>query len=190
MRLLIKYTTSLLLLSVIFGFDNNVQSSLTPYKACASFFLSYNLKENPFEKFIGEWEMKDDIFESNFGGEYKAEVNPNRSFIFKELGTQNSIVSIQDFDGFKVDIFWTYDSTKRQIHHLSMSDDIAKGTGEFSENGDLELKLVYENGCENCYRIYSFRWKSENEFFFRGTFHKDEEPTGDFYGGTFIRKVK
>jgi hypothetical protein len=187
MKSLLKFIVVVAFLIVSFGFANKVQSGLTSDTFITS---SYILQENPFENFIGEWVLKDDIFENNFGGEYRADVNPNRSFVAKKMGTSNSMLWVEDFAGFKVDIFWTYDFKKEQIHHLSMSDDIAKGMGKFKENGDLELKLVYENGCEGCYRIYSFQWKSENEFFFRGKLHRDGEPTGDFYGGTFIRKVK
>ena len=146
-------------------------------------------QENPFERFKGEWVLKDDIFESDFDGVYKKDVNPNRSFMVKELGTKNSIVWIEDFDGFMVDIFWTYDFKKKQIHHLSMATDIARGLGNFKENGNLELKLTYENGCKGCYRIYSFQWKSDSEFFFRANLFKDEKPTGDYYGGTFLKKT-
>lgn len=190
MKSILKYPFILLLTIVLFSFNKKIETKLTALHSYTDFPHTDKSQENPFEKFKGEWVLKDDIFETNFGDKYKEDVNPNRSFVVKELGTKNSVVWIEDFDGFKVDIFWTYDFKQKQVHHLSMSNDIAKGIGEFKESGDLEIKLIYENSCENCYRIYSFQWKSENELFFRGSFYKDEKPTGDFYGGTFIRKVQ
>jgi len=148
--------------------------------------------QNPFEKFKGEWLLKDNIFESSTNGKYSSDVNPNRTFIAMAVNTNSSILWSEDFDGFKVDIFWTYDLETKTVYHLSntSSNGLASGKGMLKENGDLDIKLIYPDACETCIRLYSFRWKSANEFFFRATFYKDDKPTGDFYGATFIRKKK
>jgi len=148
------------------------------------------IPQNPLEKFKGEWVLKDNIFESSTNGKYSADVNPNRTFIALAVNTNSSILWSEDFDGFKVDIFWTYDVETKTVYHLSntSANGLATGKGPLKENGDLDIKLSYPDNCETCNRIYSFRWKSDNEFFFRATFYKDDKPTGDFYGATFIRK--
>lgn len=149
------------------------------------------MPQNPLEKFKGEWVLKDNIFESSTNGKYNADVNPNRTFIALAVNTNTSILWNEDFDGgFKVDIFWTYDIETKTVYHLSntSTNGLASGKGPLQENGDLVIKLSYPDMCETCNRIYSFRWKSDNEFFFRATFYKDDKPTGDFYGATFFRK--
>jgi hypothetical protein len=65
---------------------------------------------------------------------------------------------------------------------------LASGKGQLKDNGDLDITLSYSDTCKTCNRIYSFRWKSEDELFFRATYYKDDKPTGDFCGATFIRK--
>jgi hypothetical protein len=95
-----------------------------------------------------------------------------------------------NYDGFIVNIYWTYDFKKGPVCHISniSANNVANGIGNFKENGDLEIRLSYGNTCETCYRIHSYQWKSENEFFFGSTLFKDDYPPGDFYGSTFIRK--
>lgn len=147
--------------------------------------------QNPLEKFKGEWLLKDNIFESSTNGKYNAEVNPNRTFIALPVNTNTSILWNEDFGGgFKVDIFWTYDIETKTVYHLSntSSNGLASGKGPLKDNGDLDIKLTYPDMCKTCYRVYSFRWKSDNEIFFRATFFQDDKLTGDYYGATFIRK--
>ena len=107
-----------------------------------------------------------------------------------DVNTNTSVLWNQDFDGFKVDIFWTYDIETKTVYHLSNTSNngMAHGKGPIAENGDMDLPLIYPDACETCIRLYSFRWKSENEFDFRATFYKDDKPTGDYYGATFLRK--
>jgi hypothetical protein len=84
-------------------------------------------------------------------------------------------------------IFSGLTTLKQTIYHLSNTSSNGEA-GAGKDNGDLDIKLSYPDMCETCNRLYSFRWKSDNEFFFRATFYKDDKPTGDFYGATFIRK--
>ena len=145
---------------------------------------------NPFQKFIGEWVLKDNIFESSTNGEYTADVNPRRTFIAQTVATDFSILWNEDFDGLKAEIFWTYDIETNTVYHLSntSTNGLASGKGLLRENGDLDINLIYPDACSTCLRVYSFRWKSENEFSFKATFLKDDIPTGDYYGAIFLRK--
>ena len=161
---------------------------------CFSSLLTYANKidttQYPLQKFKGEWTLKDNIFESSNEGVYKADVNVNRTFIAKAVNTSTSLLWDQDFDGFKVDIFWTYDIETKTVYHLSNTDNnrMASGKGPIAEHGDMDLTLYYPDMCETCTRVYSFRWKSDDEFFFRANFYQDGKPTEDFYGATFLRK--
>ncbi len=148
------------------------------------------MPQNPLEKFKGEWVLKDNIFESSTNGEYSVDVNPKRTFIALAVNSNTSILWSEDFDGAKVDIFWSYDVESQLVYHLSntTSNSVGFGKGPINKNGDLNITLNYPDTCETCTRVYSFRWKTDNEFFFRATFYKDDQPTGDFYGATFIRK--
>lgn len=159
-----------------YNISNNTISDTTP--------------QNPLEKFRGEWVLKDNIFENSTNGKYSADVNPNRTFIAMAVNTKSSNLWNEDFDGFKVDIFWSYDEKTKTVYHLSntTTNSLATGKGLLKENGDLDLKLSYLAACKTCYRLYTFRWKSNNEFFFRATYYKDNKATGDFYGATFLRK--
>lgn len=161
---------------------------------CFSFVITYanriDTMQYPLQKFIGEWTLKDNIFESSNEGVYKADVNPKRTFKAREVNTATSILWDQDFDGFKVDIFWSYDIETKTVYHLSNTSNngLASGKGLIAENGDMNLTLHYPDACETCSRLYTFQWKSDDEFFFRAIINKDDKPTGDFYGATFLRK--
>ena len=163
-------------------------------QTCFSVVITYAHKidtsQIPLEKFIGKWTLKDNIFESSNNGVYKADVNPNRTFIAMKVNTNTSLLWNQDFDGFKVDIFWSYDIESKTVYHLSntVNNGLASGQGPLAENGDMDLTLIYPDACKTCTRVYSFRWKSDDEFFFRATFYQDNQPTGDFYGATFLRE--
>ncbi len=145
---------------------------------------------NPLEKFKGEWDLKGNVFENNTNGKYSAYVNPNRTFKALAVNTNTSILWSEDFVDFKVDIFWTYDIETKTVYHLSntSTNGLASGKGPLKENGDLDIELSYPDACGDCKRIYSFRWKSDNEFHFRATLYKSNKSTGDYYGATFIRK--
>ncbi|MEO9805158.1 MAG: hypothetical protein ABJF04_18015 [Reichenbachiella sp.] len=146
--------------------------------------------ENPFRMFKGEWLLKDNIFESEFDGEYNANVNPNMSFIAKEFNTKTSIFWIEDLGSIRAQIYWTYNSRTREVNHLSSNSNGggAIGKGKFKENGDLELKLIFNNACEGCYQVFSYEWKSEDELFFRSRLFENDQSTGNYYGFTLIRK--
>jgi|GEM_PF-1990247 len=140
--------------------------------------------------FEGEWKLKDNVWKSRINSVYKEDVNPNRSFVAKAVSPENTILWEEDFDnGAWATLLWTYHKETGRVNHISNTTDnnIGIGVGEFDNNNDLTIKIVYPNGCTNCHRIYSFHWIKAGEFDFKATIFKDGEPTGDFYGGTFVK---
>jgi hypothetical protein len=95
-------------------------------------------------------------------------------------------------DGFWVILLWTYHKETGRVNHISNTADnnVRIGVDEFDNNNDLKIKIVYPNGCTNCHRIFTFHWITPDEFDFKATIYKDDKLTGDFYGGTFLRKIQ
>ena len=62
------------------------------------------------------------------------------------------------------------------------------GKGTISENGDVSLKIFFADEPEGTYRLYTYRWISENEYELKSIqYDASDKPTGNFYGGIFIR---
>lgn len=190
MKVILRF---LLVTSATCMFSNNTQA-VTPDQ---NWLFHNELTGQPdttppiaLEKFIGEWVLKDHVFESSTNGKYVADVNPNRTFIARPGNTNTSILWEEDFDGLKVDIFWTCDIETSTVYHLSNTSNngLAFGKGPLQKNGDLDIILHYPDACNTCSRTYSFRWIAANEFSFKATIFKDDISTGDYYGAIFQRK--
>jgi len=142
--------------------------------------------------FVGEWGLKDDKWITSFDGNYNEDINPNISFIASEAGTENTLLWICDFDGSFATLLWAYHKETKNINHISntSANDIGVGMGKLDDNNDVRIKIEYPNRCKNCNRRYIYHWISKNEIEFKATFYEDELATGDFYGGTLIRKIE
>jgi hypothetical protein len=146
---------------------------------------------NKLKLFEGEWKLKNDIWKSRFDSKYNEDVNPNRSFIARAVSPENTILWNADFgSGSWAILLWTYHKGTGRVNHISNTEDnnIGIGAGEFDNNNNLKIKIVYPNGCTKCHRIYTYHWNTPDEFDFKATIYKDDKPTGDFYGATFQRK--
>jgi catechol 2,3-dioxygenase-like lactoylglutathione lyase family enzyme len=146
---------------------------------------------NKLKMFEGEWKLKDNVWKSKSDSVYNEDVNPNRSFIAKAVSSENTILWNADFgNGAWAILLWTYHKQTGRVNHISNTTDnnVGIGEGQFDNNNDLKIKIVYPNGCTSCYRVYTYHWVNQNEFDFKATIYQDNRPTGDFYGGTFLRK--
>jgi hypothetical protein len=159
-----------------------------------SFIGSYSQQsKNPFYKFIGEWTLKGDNWSQNWGQGTEHIKIPNHHTICKELNTSNSLLAVIDGTPPYGHIFWTYNPVKKEVNHLSSFGDIRIGVGKgtVNENGDVTLKVSFEGEAAGTYRIYTYKWISDNEYELKSIQYNDKnEPTGFFYGGTFIRIIK
>src|SRR5688572_33120451 len=73
---------------------------------------------NPFQKFVGEWTLKDDNWSHNWGQGMEHIKIPNHHTICKELNTSNSLLAVIDGTPPYGHIFWSYNPVKKEVHHL------------------------------------------------------------------------
>lgn len=149
-----------------------------------------NRSKNPFQKFIGEWTLKNDSWTQNWGGETETIKILGHHTVNSVLNTANSLLSIIDGPEPNGHIFWTYNPNTKEVGHLSSFGEIriGVGKGKINGSGDVELKIVFEGEPENTYRIYNYTWVNENEYHMKSVqYDNRDKPTGLFYEGTFIR---
>jgi ketosteroid isomerase-like protein len=143
----------------------------------------------PFGKFVGEWTLKDDNWTQNWGNGIDHIKILHHHTLSKEVNTDDSLLSVVDGRN-QGHIFWTYNEAKKEVRHLSSFEPtrIGVGKGTLNENGDLTLKVAFEGEPEGTYRIYTYKWISEDEYELMSIqYDSQDKPTGNFYGGTFIR---
>lgn len=146
--------------------------------------------QNPFAQFIGTWTLKDDIWMQNWGGENDTIKIPNHHTVSSQINTENSLLSIIDGPEPNGHIFWSYTPNTKEVKHLSSFGTIraGQGSGRINENGDVQLKLVFEGEPAGTYRIYNYKWIHKDEYHMKSVqYSEKDEPTGLFYEGNFIR---
>jgi hypothetical protein len=147
---------------------------------------------NPFQKFVGEWTLKDDNWSHNWGQGTEHIKIPHHHTINKVLNTDHSLLSVIDGTPPFGHIFWTYNPVKKEVHHLSSfgTSRIGVGKGTMNENGDVTLKISFEGEAEGTYRIYTYKWISADAYEMKSIqYNANHQPSGLFYGGTFVRII-
>jgi len=148
---------------------------------------------NPFRKFIGEWTLKDDNWEQGYGQDRERIKVPNHHTRCREVNTDNSILCVIDAPSSKGHIFWAYNHGKKEAQWSSSfySFRSGLGSGSVNNNGDLIFKVSFEGEPEGTYGLYTYKWITEDEYEMKSVQYNDKgEPTGGFYGGTFVRVNK
>ena len=149
--------------------------------------------QNPFAKFFGEWTLKNNDWSQNWGyGDEQIKI-PNHHTISTGINTKNSLISIIDGPEPNGQIYWSYNPVTHEVDHLSSFGDsrAGRGKGTVDKSGNLRLKLVFEGEAKDTYRIYSYIWINDDEYVLKSVqFDKNDQPTGLFYGGTFVRIPK
>ncbi len=146
--------------------------------------------KNPFNKFVGEWTLKNDNWSQNWGNGTENIKIPNHHTICKELNTDNSLLAVIDGTPPYGHIFWSYNPVKKEVDHLSSFGTTRAGVGKgtVNENGDVSLKISFADEPEGTYRLYTYKWISDNEYDLKSVqYDAKGKPTGFFYGGTFVR---
>jgi hypothetical protein len=170
-------------LSSFFAQENNLTSD--PKKGGG-----FQSPKNPFNKFIGEWTLKDNNWSQNWGkGDEHIKI-PRHHTICRELNTDNSLLAVIDGVPPYGHIFWSYNPVKKEVNHLSSFGTTRAGVGKgtINENGDVSLKISFSDEAEGTYRLYTYKWISENEYELKSIqYGANDKPTGFFYGGTFVR---
>lgn len=148
------------------------------------------VSNNPFSKFIGEWTLKNDDWTHNWGGETETIKIPGHHTVSTGINTDNSLLSIIDGPEPNGHIFWSYNPNTKEVFHLSSFGAIRAGHGKgtINENGDVQLRLVFEGEPKGTYRIYHYRWINHNEYHMKSVqYNENDQETGWFYEGSFIR---
>ena len=149
--------------------------------------------ENLFHKFIGEWTLKGDNWSQNWGNGMEYIKIPNHHTINKQLNTSNSLLSVIDGTPPFGHIFWSYNPVKKEVNHLSSFGTTRAGVGKgtINENGDVSLRISFADESEGTYRLYTYKWISDDEYELKSTqYNAKDELTGYFYGGIFVRIKK
>ena len=150
-------------------------------------------QQNPFRKFFGEWTLKNDDWAQNWGNGMEHIKIPNHHTICKDINTNNTLLAIIDGTPPYGHIFWSYNPIKKEVHHLSSFGESRSGVGKgtVNENGDVSLKVSFEGEPAGSYRLYNYKWISDNEYEMTSVQYNDKgEPTGGFYGGNFIKIMR
>ena len=154
---------------------------------------NYPGQPNPFEKFKGEWTLKDNNWSQNWGNGTENIKITNHHTVCRELNTRNSLLAVIDGTPPYGHIFWSYNPVKKEVDHLSSFGTARAGVGKgtVNENGDVFLKISFADEAEGTYRRYSYKWISDDEYELMSVqYDANDKPTGLFYGGTFVRVGK
>ncbi len=152
-----------------------------------------NKTKNPFGKFFGEWTLKGDNWTHNWGNGTETIKIPKHHTVSKAINTDNSLLSIIDGPEPNGHIFWSYNPNTKEVFHLSSFGTIRAGNGKgtMNENGDVTLKLFFEGEPKGTHRIYNYKWINDDEYHMKSVqFNQNDEPTGLFYEGVFVRIKK
>jgi len=151
---------------------------------------STELSKNPFAQFIGEWTLKEDTWIQNWGGKNDTLKIPQHHTTSSQINTDNSLLSIIDGPEPNGHIFWSYNPKTKEIDHLSSfgTSRAGVGKGQFYGENNLRLKISFADEAPDTYRIYTYEWVNENEYaLYSKQFNKNDEATGLFYQGNFVR---
>lgn len=147
-----------------------------------------------FERFIGEWKLKDDRFQQVWDGQTLETLSiPGHRTNCEPVNTSQSILCMVDAVDFEGHILWTVEDNQKTVSHLSSfgSSRIGRGTGSLDEDGNLSLSIAFADEPEGTYRQYTYVWKSDDEYEMVSTqYSLDGEPTGNWYAGSFVRLTK
>ena len=146
---------------------------------------------NPFARFFGEWTLKDDRFQQVWDGKTVETLTiPNHHTRCAPVNTARSVLCVVTTPDLAGHILWTYDDARSQVHHLSHFGTArnGSGSGSFSDRGDLRTRIRFSDEPEGSYRVYEYRWVSDDEYtMLSRQYDRDGKPTGNWYGGSFVR---
>jgi hypothetical protein len=172
------------------GGDNlktKITQNAKPYN---SSFRYVKRPGNPFQKFIGEWTLKNDDWEQGYGKDIEHVKIPNHHTRCVEVNTDNSLLWVIEAPSSKGHIFWSYNHDKKEVQWSSSfySYRSGVGNGSLNANGDVTFKVSFEGEPEGTYRLYTYKWISDQEYELKSIQYNEKgEPTGGFYGGTFVK---
>ena len=149
-------------------------------------------RANPFARFFGDWTLKDDRFQQVWDGKtvetLKIPRHHTRCAAVNTAGSVLCVVTSPDLAGH---ILWSWDDTHKQVHHLSHFGTARNGigVGRLDDGADLHLRIRFSDEPEGSYRIYEYKWVSDDEYtMLSRQFDRHGKATGNWYGGSFVRR--
>jgi hypothetical protein len=146
---------------------------------------------NPFERFFGEWTLKDDTFRQVWDGKTVETLKiPNHHTECKPINTDKSVLCVVDAGDLKGHIVWSYNGARKDVHHLSHfgTERSGVGVGKLDDRANLTLRVSFQDEPEGSYRMYEYVWVSNDEYTMMSRqFDGTGKPTGNWYGGEFVR---
>ncbi|MEM8765279.1 MAG: hypothetical protein AAGD88_15780 [Bacteroidota bacterium] len=148
--------------------------------------------QNPFERYLGEWTLKDDLW---FSAETESKIDtlylPNHYTICTEHNTPSSLQWGVEAPSARGHALWTYNpSTEKVVMQSSFYPHrIGLGEGTIDAEGNVFLTMRFTGSePEGTYRKYSYEWLDEDTYELKSyQYDTNDQPTGNFYGGTFTR---
>ncbi len=145
----------------------------------------------PFERFEGSWTLKNDRFEQVLDGETLKTLSiPGYRTGCARVNTDMSVLCKVDAVDFKGQIFWVVDPETGTVFHLAQLgiSRIVRGAGDLHANGNVALWVTVIDEPFGTYRRYSYKWLSDDAYEMKSIqYDNDGQPTGNWYGGTFVR---
>ncbi len=146
------------------------------------------LPENPFARFIGSWTLKNDDWKSGNQAEENVVKWYNHFSSCKQLHTVGSLLWTVDAGSLRGNILWVYNfQTKEMVQSSSYTPTVTSlGKGKVDKEGNIELKVHFD-GNMDAYRLYTYTWLSDDEYQLHARYFENDQPTGFFYQGNFVR---
>jgi hypothetical protein len=149
---------------------------------------------NPFERFVGEWKLKDDRFQQVWDGKTAETISiPGHRTQCAAVNTSQSVLCEVDAVDFRGHIMWAVAADGETVSHLSSfgSSRIGNGVGKLGETGDLSLRIRFADEPPGTFRRYRYRWLSDDEYEMMSVQYTDAgKRTGNWYGGRFVRVAR
>ena len=146
---------------------------------------------NPLARFFGEWTLKDDRFQQVWDGTTVETLTiPRHHTRCAPVNTDRSVLCVVNTPDLAGHILWTYDDAQQDVRHLSHFGQARTGvgTGKLNAQSDLRLELRFSDEPDGSYRIYEYIWVSDDEYSMMSRqYGRDGKPTGNWYGGSFVR---
>lgn len=147
---------------------------------------------NPFANFLGTWALKEGRFEQVWDGETLETVTIlGHRTECSVINTSQSTLCRVNAGDFQGHILWAYDEEQKEFGHLSHfgTSRLGQGRGQIEDDGSLRIRVSFSDEPDGTFREYRYDWVSEDEYIMQSIqYDASNLPTGNRYGGTFIRE--
>lgn len=145
----------------------------------------------PFERFVGEWKLKNDRFQQVWDGKTVETLSiPAHRTQCSPVNTDHSILCVVDAVDFRGHILWAIQADGSSVSHLSQFGGarLGDGAGTLDSSSNLSLTIRFSDEPEGTYRHYTYEWVSPDEYRMISTqYAANGKATGNWYGGNFVR---